>query len=65
MSGDLGAVMGIGFPPFRGGPFRYVDSLGAKHVVRRLESLAATHGDRFTPCDLLQRMGSRDRKFYD
>src|SRR6185295_310328 len=36
---DVGAVFGLGFPPFRGGPFRYIEALGADTVVERLEEL--------------------------
>ncbi len=46
--GDVGAVLGLGFPPFRGGPFHHVDELGAERVAARLDELAAAHGSRFT-----------------
>jgi 3-hydroxyacyl-CoA dehydrogenase/enoyl-CoA hydratase/3-hydroxybutyryl-CoA epimerase len=51
--GDLAAVFGLGFPPFRGGPFRYVDSLGPGEVVRRLEGLQRQFGARFAPAACL------------
>ncbi|WP_194757311.1 fatty acid oxidation complex subunit alpha FadJ [Aliidiomarina indica] len=63
--GDIGAIYGIGFPPFRGGPFRYMDSLGVAHVVERLQHYAKTEGDRFKPCKLLLDMAAEGRKFYD
>src|SRR5690606_38917595 len=33
--GDVGAVFGIGFPPFRGGPFWYLDAIGPSRIVGR------------------------------
>ncbi len=57
--GDLGAILGLGFPPFRGGPFRYVDTVGAGRVASRLEELAARHGKRFESADSLRTPGSR------
>ena len=62
--GDIGAIFGIGFPPFRGGPFRYMDSLGAKHIVARLQHYANTEGSRFQPCQLLLDMAAEERSFY-
>ncbi len=47
--GDVGAVFGLGFPPFRGGPFFMVDHEGAGSVVQRLRGLEAKHGPRFAP----------------
>jgi 3-hydroxyacyl-CoA dehydrogenase/enoyl-CoA hydratase/3-hydroxybutyryl-CoA epimerase len=62
--GDIGAVFGIGFPPFRGGPFRVLDALGASRVAARLEELDARFPGRFAPCDLLLRMARRGERFH-
>jgi len=62
--GDVGAVFGIGFPPFRGGPFRYMDSLGVKIVVQRLEDLNARFPGRYEPAELLLDMARRNESFY-
>lgn len=63
--GDVGAVMGLGFPPFLGGPFRYVDARGAGTLVEMLEGFRARFGDRFEPAPLLKEMASRKLKFYE
>lgn len=62
--GDIGAIFGIGFPPFLGGPFRYMDSLGIKHVVSRLEHYQGLYGDRFAPAALLRSMAEEEKGFY-
>ncbi|EMQ0909476.1 fatty acid oxidation complex subunit alpha FadJ [Raoultella ornithinolytica] len=62
--GDIGAVFGIGFPPFLGGPFRYMDQLGAGEVVAILQRLAAQYGPRFTPCENLLRMAGQGATFW-
>ncbi len=62
--GDIGAVFGLGFPPFRGGPFRFIDALGVGEVVDRLHHYAQIHGARFEPAPLLLEMASKGRRFY-
>lgn len=62
--GDIGAVFGIGFPPFLGGPFRYMDSLGAGEVVAVLQRLASQYGPRFAPCDALLHRAERGESFW-
>jgi 3-hydroxyacyl-CoA dehydrogenase/enoyl-CoA hydratase/3-hydroxybutyryl-CoA epimerase len=62
--GDVGAVFGIGFPPFRGGPFRYIDTVGAATIVRQLEELNDRFPPRFQPADLLLDMARKDARFY-
>jgi 3-hydroxyacyl-CoA dehydrogenase/enoyl-CoA hydratase/3-hydroxybutyryl-CoA epimerase len=62
--GDVGAVFGIGFPPFRGGPFRYVDRVGAGETVSQLESLDDRFPGRFTPAGLLVEQARLHKRFY-
>jgi 3-hydroxyacyl-CoA dehydrogenase/enoyl-CoA hydratase/carnithine racemase len=55
--GDLGAILGLGFPPFRGGPFRHVDTAGRDTIRARLEDLASKHGKRFEPAETFREEG--------
>jgi 3-hydroxyacyl-CoA dehydrogenase/enoyl-CoA hydratase/3-hydroxybutyryl-CoA epimerase len=62
--GDIGAVFGIGFPPFRGGPFRYMDSVGIAQIVAQMEQAAQQFGERFAPCTLLREYAQAENRFY-
>jgi 3-hydroxyacyl-CoA dehydrogenase/enoyl-CoA hydratase/3-hydroxybutyryl-CoA epimerase len=62
--GDVGAVFGIGFPPFRGGPFRYVDTVGVASIVRQLQELNTRHPPRFEAAELLVEMAKAGKTFY-
>ena len=62
--GDLGAVLGLGFPPFRGGPFRYVDSQGPDKILKIMEKLEDKFGDRFKPARLLKQIVRDNSLFY-
>lgn len=62
--GDVGAVFGFGFPPFRGGPFSYMDSLGISDVVRQLEELNDRFPGRYSPAELLVAMARRKERFH-
>jgi 3-hydroxyacyl-CoA dehydrogenase/enoyl-CoA hydratase/3-hydroxybutyryl-CoA epimerase len=62
--GDIGAIFGLGFPPFRGGPFRYVDSLGAEEVLRRIEGYHRRFGKRWEPAPALVEMAKAGKRFH-
>ncbi|MCG9598182.1 fatty acid oxidation complex subunit alpha FadJ [Vibrio sp. Isolate25] len=63
--GDIGAIFGIGFPPFLGGPFRYMDQIGVKKLVEMMNDHAQKYGDRFAPCDGLLTRAGLEKSFYE
>jgi 3-hydroxyacyl-CoA dehydrogenase/enoyl-CoA hydratase/3-hydroxybutyryl-CoA epimerase len=62
--GDVGAIFGIGYPPFQGGPLRQLDDIGAARAVDILERLSQAYGDRFAPAPVLQQMAASNLRFY-
>ncbi|HSI06739.1 MAG: fatty acid oxidation complex subunit alpha FadJ [Myxococcota bacterium] len=62
--GDIGAVFGLGFPPFLGGPFRHVDRQGARAVLERLKHYTASFGERFRPAEGLERHAAAGTTFH-
>ncbi|XP_065199855.1 trifunctional enzyme subunit alpha, mitochondrial [Planococcus citri] len=65
VEGDVGAVFGLGFPPFSGGPFRWLDYYGADKLVSKMSVYYDLYGLPFQPCQLLLDY-SKDssKKFY-
>jgi len=62
--GDIGAVFGMGFPPFLGGPFRYIDGLGLPKILSLMEELEKRCGARFTPAPILRDRNEKHQRFY-
>ena len=62
--GDIGMIFGTGYPPFQGGPFRYMDSLGIDNLVEILNGYKEQYGSRFEPADILVKMAKDGKTFY-
>ncbi|MDJ1016159.1 MAG: 3-hydroxyacyl-CoA dehydrogenase NAD-binding domain-containing protein [Paracoccaceae bacterium] len=62
--GDVGAILGWGFAPWSGGPFSWLDRIGADKAVEICHDLAERHGRRFTAPDLLRQMAAEGETFY-
>ena len=62
--GDVGAILGWGFAPWSGGPFGWLDILGAARAVELCDALAAAHGPRFAAPQMLRDMAAQGESFY-
>lgn len=64
MDADVGALLGWGYPAFRGGPVGWIQTMGVARFVAAAERLAAKHGVRFASPKLLLEMVERGETFY-
>ncbi|APX90284.1 3-hydroxyacyl-CoA dehydrogenase [Brevirhabdus pacifica] len=62
--GDVGAILGWGFAPWSGGPFSWLDIIGAQQAVDICDDLSRRHGPRFTVPDLLKEVAASGKGFY-
>ncbi len=62
--GDVGAILGWGFAPWSGGPFSWLDMIGARRAVAICDGLAQGHGARFAAPGLLRDLAAKGDGFY-
>ena len=62
--GDVGAILGWGFAPWSGGPFGWLDIIGAARAVELCDALTARHGARFAAPQMLRDMAASGATFY-
>jgi 3-hydroxyacyl-CoA dehydrogenase/enoyl-CoA hydratase/3-hydroxybutyryl-CoA epimerase/3-hydroxyacyl-CoA dehydrogenase/enoyl-CoA hydratase/3-hydroxybutyryl-CoA epimerase/enoyl-CoA isomerase len=60
---DMGLILGIGFPPFRGGLLKWCDNVGAQKILERVKKYAPL-GKRFEPPEPFVAMAQKNAKFY-
>jgi len=61
--GNIGSIMGIGFPPHTGGVYQCVNAYGVQAFVERAKALAKRYGDVFEPPALLLAMAQDEKEF--
>jgi 3-hydroxyacyl-CoA dehydrogenase/enoyl-CoA hydratase/3-hydroxybutyryl-CoA epimerase/enoyl-CoA isomerase len=59
---DLGLIMGLGFPPFRGGPMRYVDTVGVANFLALADQYASL-GNLYAATDSLRQLAASNGRF--
>ena len=63
--GDIGAIFGLGFPPFLGGPFRFVESMGLAEFKEKLSYYQNQHGERFKPANILDDLINGKKRLFE
>ncbi|MBY8966739.1 fatty acid oxidation complex subunit alpha FadB [Algiphilus sp. NNCM1] len=60
---DMGLILGIGFPPFRGGALKYADTVGLKAVVEKADRYSAL-GKLYEPTATMREMAANGQTYY-
>jgi len=63
--GNIGSIMGIGFPPHTGGVFQHINTFGVKKFIDRARDLAEKYGQRFEPPEVLLEKAESGEIFMD
>jgi 3-hydroxyacyl-CoA dehydrogenase/enoyl-CoA hydratase/3-hydroxybutyryl-CoA epimerase len=62
--GDIGCILGLGYPPYTGGPLSLIDTVGVERFVMECKRLAKKYGDRFAAPKLLRKMAKEGKTFH-
>ncbi len=62
--GDVGSILGVGFPAYTGGPFCFIDGIGLPAFVAEADRLADLFGEQLRPPQLLRDMAAKGQTFY-
>lgn len=62
--GDIGSLLGFGFPPYTGGVFSYIDYVGVDQFVADCDDFNKRFGSRFAIPDSLRKRAAEDKMFY-
>lgn len=60
---NVGAIFGIGYPQWTGGTLQFINQYPLVDFVKRANALAARYGERFKPCELLEKMAQNGERF--
>jgi len=58
MDGNLGSILGWGFPIYAGGALSYIDYYGIQNFVDDCDQFAAKYGERWTVPDSLRKLAT-------
>ncbi len=61
---DIGAILGWGYPPFRGGPIGQIHTMGVANFIAACDRLAEQCGDRFRPIESLRKKSAEGSQFF-